>query len=529
MIVRELLTRIGYTVDRKSEQTARGAFERLKGAATSLGTILVTGVVAQGFKRMIDAASDAEETMNVVTTAFEDQTDRVLEWAKESGEAAGRSEFAMREYAATLGAVVGPTLGSAEATADLSTNMAQLAVDLGSFFNASDEDALAALRSGLIGQAEPMLRFGVSMNVAALDAFALAQGLGKTTKQMTEAEKITLRYRFILDRTAKAQGDAEKTSDSYANLVKRLDGRLLDLQIGLGKQLLPAMADFVKVLNEIAKVSLGPVKFALRSLGNAFKFVSALVIGLWQAFMDLGAAGKTILSTLLFFTLAFFAPWLLFPLLIGLAVAGLIVILEDLWKALTSGEGVFAGLLGEFTHWFIESDSILTAFGQILKNAVNFWGELLTGSQDTWGDFGAWLESLWQGWGDAVGGFGDAVGEAFSDVTVWIKSINRAVADFLAGGIGKVISLIPEIGAKLVDLDRTFGLVDDPGASIAVPGSPAAARGDITSNQQIDINVNAPGGDGPAIGAAVGAAVGKATRDGNRQLAQQALAGGVTS
>ena len=112
---------------------------------------------------------------------------------------------------------------------------------------------------------------------------------------------------------------------------------------------------------------------------------------------------------------------------------------------------------------------------------------------------------------------------------MWIKSINRAVADFLAGGIGKVISLIPEIGAKLADLDRTFGLVDDPGASIAAPGSPAAARGDITSNQQIDINVNAPGGDGPAIGAAVGAAVGKATRDGNRQLAQQALAGGVTS
>ena len=593
MIVRELLTRIGYKVDRRSEQRAALSFDKLKNAAGKLGLALGAGAVAIGFKRMVEAASDVEETMNVVTTAFEDQTDSVLRWAKESGEASGRSQYAMREYAATLGAVVGPTLGSAEATADLSTNMAQLAVDLGSFFNATDDEALQALRAGLIGQAEPLLRFGVAMNVAALDAFALEKGLGKTTKQMSQAEKIQLRYKFILDQTTKAQGDAAKTADSYANLTKRLQGNLQDLQVSIGKEFIPAASGAVKTLSDLAKTMKEPLALAVRAMVNAFKFAGAIVIGLVEAFRNLSGAMKVAVGLALFFAAAFFAPWLVGFLLLAAAIGGVIIILDDLWAAATKGEGVFAGLFAEFKLLAEQNDSYVTATRLSLQTALDYWIQYFTGVEhgswrigeairgafrdagtfifDIVGSWGSYLGTfardaivrfaeVRQGIGEAIRGAGtfifdivgawgsylgtfardaivrfaevrQGIGEAIDAFIELINKLNTAISKFLEFFTEKIdaaLGVAKDFFGVIGDLDKFFGLTGP--EAIQVPGSPAAARarGEVNSQQSIEINVNAPGADGPAIAGAVAPAVGRAAADGNRRTAQQLLLGGAT-
>jgi hypothetical protein len=572
MIVRELLTRIGYKVDRRSEQRAALSFDKLKNAAGKLGLALGAGAVAIGFKRMVDAASDVEETMNVVTTAFEDQADSVLRWAKESGEASGRSQYAMREYAATLGAVVGPTLGSAEATADLSTNMAQLAVDLGSFFNATDDDALQALRAGLIGSSEPMLRFGVDMRTAALDAFALREGMGKTMKQMSSQEQILLRYRFILDQTKKAQGDAAKTADSYANLIKRLQGNLQDLQVSIGKEFIPAASDAVKTLSDLAKTMKEPLALAARAMVNAFKFARAVVIGLVEWYSKLSGAMKVAVGLALFFAAAFFTPWLVGFLLLVAAIGGVIVILDDLWAAATKGEGVFAGLFAEFKLLAEQNDSYVTATRLSLQTALDYWihyftgvehgswriGEAIRGAFRSAGTFifdilGLWGSYLGTFARDAIVRFGEisqGIGEAIDAIIEWIGKLGTAIADYVTGKIDALIELIGKLGTAISefftekidaalgvakdffgvigDLDKFFGLTGP--EAIQVPGSPAAARarGEVNSQQSIEININAPGADGSAIAGAVAPAVGRAAADGNRRTAQQLLLGGAT-
>lgn len=529
MIVRELLTRIGYQVDRKTERGAKASFDRLRGAAQALGAVLVTGVVAQGFRRMIDAASDVEETMNVVTTAFENQTQAVLQWARDSGEAAGRSEFAMREYAATVGAVVGPTLGSADATAELSTNMAQLAVDLGSFFNATDDEALQALRSGLIGQSEPLLRFGVAMNVAALDAFALSEGINKQVKEMSEAEKIQLRYRFIMARTTKAQGDAAKTSAGYANQLKRLQGNVRDIAVGIGQEFLGGAASLLQTINALAKQIKGPLIIGIRSLANAFRLAGALVIGLIEAFRSLSTGVKLAMMTALFFTLAFFAPWLVFGALLSAAIAGAIVILDDLWKALTTGEGVLAGLMGEFEYQLSETESWSEAMGQILKTAIDFWGELFFGFGDTTEQVGLWLVDIFDRAGQAINDAWDAVIQTILDgmlsIVGFISDKLEPVVNAIFGTMLKLVGIVSDLG--LGDIAETLGFAGP--RAIAAPGSPlAAGRGDVNAQQTIEVNVNAPGGDGPGIAAAVAPAVGRAAGDANRRTAQQLLVGGAS-
>lgn len=45
------------------------------------------------------------------------------------------------------------------------------------------------------------------MTQTALDSYAMANGFGKTTSAMTEAEKVALRYQFVQDQLSAAQGD----------------------------------------------------------------------------------------------------------------------------------------------------------------------------------------------------------------------------------------------------------------------------------------------------------------------------------
>lgn len=558
MIVRELLTRIGFQVDPKGEKKAEGAFTRLKNAAGSLGLALSAGAVALGFKRVIDAASDVEETMNVVSTAFENQTDAVLDWARTSGEAVGRSEFAMREYAATLGAVVGPTLGSAEATAELSTEMAQLAVDLGSFFNATDEEALDAIRAGLIGSNEPLLRFGVNMRDATLNAFALSEGMRKQVKDMTEAEKIQLRFRFIMAQTTKAQGDAEKTAEGFANQSKRLGGNLRDLAVGLGREVLPAAAAFLQGINKLASAVKGPLVLAFRSILNVFKFVLATIGGILVGFKQLGVVGNAVFAAILakviilkggIFGLSLavlklkliaFAGFILWAAII----VGLVIIVEDLWRAFTTGEGVLAGLGKEFALLAEENDSWLDATRLALQTAFDFWihfffgvehgmakmGQAIRDGVSAVGDF--IVESLQWAFDRVKEALG-VVSEVILDVMVELsgflndnfKPVVDTVVDLLTGMVG----LVSDLGFG--DIAERLGLTGP--ENITVPGSPAAraaaARaGDVNARQSIEVNVNATGGDPAAIAGAVAPAVGRAAGDANRQTAQQLLAGGAT-
>lgn len=534
MIVRELLTRIGYDVDPKAEQKAKSGFKRVKDAAGKLGIALSVGAVALGFKKTLDLASDVEETMNVVSTAFEDQTSAVLAWAKESGEAAGRSEFAMREYAATVGAVVGPTLGSAEATAELSTDMAQLAVDLGSFFNATDDDALQALRSGLVGQSEPLLRFGVAMNVAALDAFALEQGLGKTTKKMSQAEKITLRYRFILANTAKAQGDAERTSAGYANQQKRLGGNLKDLAIVIGKFFLPTMATVLQVINAVVVELKGPFVIALRLLTAPIKLVATTIAGLVVGLTQMGTVSKIVFSAMLGLILAIKAPFIITFAIIGGLILAALLLVEDLWLGLTEGKGVMAGVAKEFMRFFDETGSALAALGGILATALDYWIERFFGVSNATDKVADAMRSA----GTAVSDFFVAV---IDEAAVKVTALRDTIIDLPRAIWQAIKNILPGLaelskrldpGGVLSGFISSIGLGDIFGGagpkSIAAPGSPAAGGGGVSSQQSIEVNVNAPGADGPAVAAAVAPAVGRAAADGNRRTAQQLLLGGAT-
>jgi hypothetical protein len=232
-------------------------------------------------EKVVKLASDVNETENVLEQTFGPAgAKRVENWALVTGQAMGRSEFQLREFAGQLGAVLEPTVGMANAE-KMSEVLTGLAVDLGSFFNTSDEQAKLALQSGIIGgEAEPLRKYGVMLSDATLQEFAHTKGINKKITAMTIAEKTQLRYDFVLSRTTKAQGDAARTLDGYANASKALDAAMRSLQTRLGQALLPVFRAF----NFVAQ---GTINWFLK-LQQGSNFLGASLVTLATFFTLLG-------------------------------------------------------------------------------------------------------------------------------------------------------------------------------------------------------------------------------------------------
>lgn len=109
------------------------------------------------------------------------------------------------------------------------------------------------------------------MTQSALDQYALANGYGKTTAQMTEAEKVSLRYAFVQQQLSAASGDFARTSGSWANQVRVLKLQIDSLKASIGQGLINLFTSIIQAVNNL----LGK----LVTLANAFKAFTELITG----------------------------------------------------------------------------------------------------------------------------------------------------------------------------------------------------------------------------------------------------------
>lgn len=247
----------------------------LTGAVGKLGAAIglafgVKALVDFG-KSAIDLGSDLQEVQNVVDVTFSTMNEAVNEFAKNAAETAGLSETMAKRYTGTFGAMA-KAFGFAEGQAfDMATSLTQLSGDVASFYNLTQDEAYTKLKSVFTGETESLKDLGVVMTQTALDSFAMAEGYGKTTKQMSEQEKVALRYAFVLDQLSSAQGDFIRTSDSWANQTRILSLNFDSFKANIGQALINIFTPFLKVLNEIVS--------KMAQLSERFVAFSEMLVG----------------------------------------------------------------------------------------------------------------------------------------------------------------------------------------------------------------------------------------------------------
>lgn len=231
---------------RKWDDAADDAAEGASGAwgaaaAKIVGALSAAGVVSimmKWGKAAIDAASDLSEVQNVVDVTFGDSSGRIDAWAKQAGKAYGLTEKQAKQYTSTIGAMLKSQGMADDEIVKTSTDLAGLAADMASFYNLDFDTAFQKIRSGISGETEPLKQLGINMSAANLEAFRLAQGIEKTYAAMSQSEQTALRYQYIMQATADAQGDFARTSDGYANASRRVQTAMETIKTEGGKLLL---------------------------------------------------------------------------------------------------------------------------------------------------------------------------------------------------------------------------------------------------------------------------------------------------
>lgn len=210
------------------------------------------GLVSFG-KTAINAASDVEEMQSKFNTVFKDLATDVTAELGAFADAANRSIYDLQGFAATLQDTFVPLGFARDSAADMSIQLVKLAEDLASFNNLDSAMVVEDLQSALVGNTETLRKYGVVATQAAIDQEALALGLEFTKGQMDAQTKAAAILSITMKSTSDAQGDAIRTSDSYANQLKGLQAAQQELNVELGQVFLPIAGQVVSALTDFAK------------------------------------------------------------------------------------------------------------------------------------------------------------------------------------------------------------------------------------------------------------------------------------
>lgn len=253
----------------------KAQMEGITRIAKKTGKILAGAFAVKSIKdfgtKCLELGSDLAEVQNVVDVTFPHMTAQVDKFAQSAAQSFGLSETMAKRYTGTFGAMA-KAFGFTEKEAyDMASTLTGLTGDVASFYNLNQDEAYTKLKSVFTGETESLKDLGVVMTQTALDAYAMANGYGKTTSAMTEAEKVSLRYAFVQDQLSAATGDFARTSGSWANQVRIMKLQMESFMATVGQGLINLFTPALKMINALIG--------KLATLANAFKSFTELITG----------------------------------------------------------------------------------------------------------------------------------------------------------------------------------------------------------------------------------------------------------
>ncbi len=242
----------------------------------------------------IELASNKAESASKVNVLFGESADIVTEASKDAATSVGLSSGAYLESAGNLGNLITNLGFTGDEAANMSVEMLQLASDMGSFNNASTEEVTEAMGAAFRGETEPIRRFGVMLDEAAVKAKAVEMGLYDGVGAIDKNAKAQATYKLILEQTTSAQGDFARTSDGLANSQRIAGAKIEEALTKVGEVIMPLAAEIVpKLADAITGVidvvllvaegfgdfmeSLRPIGDAINAVSDAFDFLTGKV------------------------------------------------------------------------------------------------------------------------------------------------------------------------------------------------------------------------------------------------------------
>ena len=430
-----------------SQNTVAAASKRIAGL---IGAAFSVKKIVEFGKQAIEVASDLNEVQNVVDTTFGEGSSRIDKWAMSAAEAFGESELQAKQFTSTIGAMFKSMGIGQQEMEDMSIGIAGLAGDMASFYNLDPSEAFEKLRAGISGETEPLKQLGINMSVANLEAYALSQGITTAYDSMTQAEQATLRYQYIMQATADAQGDFAKTSDSYANQVRILQLEIQTLSADIGNGLMPIAQELVGWAREgiswFSQYSGGITNFANTVMDALSPIVEDIVPRLANIIASIAPILQPIAE--LIGTIAQFVSDKL--------AAALDFIAPLISEVVDILSGYIDTLVSVYEAIFEFADSVYQKFEPALDVIMDIAGDLIDFFSDIV-DFVGDVISGFIDWGTAA----DGAGGYISDLADVLNETLVPILKFVGDTIKWLIGLFESIIEKVRDFLEWLGILDE--------------------------------------------------------------------
>jgi len=331
---------------------------KMQSVGKSLSTRLTLPLAVAG-GAAVKFASDFQESMNKVDVAFGESKQEVKDFAKTTLKQFGIAEGSALDMAALFGDMATSMGLNQSAASDMSTSLVGLAGDLASFKNIGIDQATTALAGVFTGETESLKRLGIVMTQTNLESFAMERGMNANIKTMTQAQKVALRYKFIMESTSNAQGDFGRTSGGAANQMRIFQESLKELSAKFGQVILPVFTKLVSFANGLLQkfAELSPTTKKLIVVFAGIAAALGPVIYILGTLMTMAPAIGTALSVMM-------GP-------IGLIVAGLTAISVVIYKNWAGIKSALVKIGNYFIELYNNSLPIQLAVDSLIMNFKN--------------------------------------------------------------------------------------------------------------------------------------------------------------
>ena len=406
--------------------------------------------------KMVSAASDMEENINKVDVAFGKSADGVKAWADTATESFGLSKNQALEATSLFGDMATSMGLPQDAAANMSTSLAGLAGDLASFKNIDIEQAMTALNGVFTGETESLKTLGIVMTETNLKQFAEDAGL--VYDEMSQAEKVQLRYAYVMETTKNAQGDYARTADGTANSMRTLQASFDNLIAILGESLLPAITPIIQFITDLLQ------KFSELDpkTQKVIVIIGAVLAAIGPVVSVIGGI-ISVVSTLIPIITAVVSALNPVTLAIGAVIAAIVLLIKN-WDAVKETmqkfddflqeifakdfTEVFGPVLGEALNAFFQNvENIWNSIKQIFNGIVTFISGVFAGD---------W-EKAWEGIKDIFEGVFKAFEAlAKAPLNAVIGALNGLIGG-VESGLNKIIEMINDIDFDIPDWVPVFG------------------------------------------------------------------------
>lgn len=239
-----------------SAQNLTGQYSATKAVIADLASTAIkktARALVDFAKDSVDAASSLYEVENVVDVAFEDMRGKVDEFSATAIESYGISELTAKRTASLFAAMAKGMDITLDKATDMAIGLSERSADMASFYDISQDITSTALKSVFTGETESLKRFGVVMTEANIQQYAFSQGIEKSVKDMTQAEKVQLRYNYLMQATSASAGDFARTSDSFANKTRQMKERITETSVTIGNKLITNLDGVFTTVDKLLK------------------------------------------------------------------------------------------------------------------------------------------------------------------------------------------------------------------------------------------------------------------------------------